>query len=449
MVQLIATDQMTGVLGLGQTGLSVVRYLQAQGRPCFVAEENAESPSLAALREQAPDIPVFVGTFDFNEWPAASALVVSPGIALQHEALQAAQAAGVEIICDIDLFAEACDAPIVAITGSNGKSTVTTLVGNMARRAGMAVAVGGNIGIPALDLLAGESHWDLVVLELSSFQLERMRPLGAAVACILNVTPDHIDRHGTLAAYHAAKQRIYWQCKAAVCNRADALTRALLPNTTPVFSFGLDRADFKASGLSDGQFFWQFEPLMPVEELALPGRHNQENALAALTIGEVAGIPREPMLAELREFKGLSHRCERVASVSGVDYINDSKGTNVGATLAAVRGLADGRNIVLLAGGVGKGQDFSPLRDVMQHCRAVVLIGESAGEIRDVLASHCDTLLLEDTLEAAVDSAAMQAQVGDIVLFSPACASFDMFKSYADRGDQFASIVRRMAKGGV
>ncbi len=374
---------------------------------------------------------------------------MSPGLSLRVPALVEAAARGVRLSGDVDLFARHAKAPIVAITGSNAKSTVTTLVGDMAKAAGKRVAVGGNLGTPALDLLADDV--ELYVVELSSFQLETCERLNAEVATCLNVSEDHMDRYDGMADYHLAKHRIFRGAKQVVVNRADALSRPLIADNVPCWTFGTNKPDFKAFGLieEDGEKWlaFQFDKLMPARELKIRGAHNQSNALAALALGHAVGLPFEPMLQTLREFAGLAHRCQWVRERNGVNYYDDSKATNVGAALAAIEGLGadiDGK-LVLIAGGDGKGADFNDLRGpVAQHCRAVVLLGRDA-ELVSVAIGNAVPKVRVNTLEEAVEHAADLALPGDAVLLSPACASLDMFKNYEERGRLFAKAVEDLA----
>ncbi|OHC25811.1 MAG: UDP-N-acetylmuramoyl-L-alanine--D-glutamate ligase [Pseudomonadales bacterium RIFCSPLOWO2_12_59_9] len=445
-MSLIASDQFRIVVGLGKSGLSLVRFLARQGLPFAVVDSRANPPELATLREQFPQVEVRCGELDVEFLCRASELLVSPGMALATPALQQAAARGVKMSGDIELFARHAKAPIIAITGSNAKSTVTTLVGEMAAAAGKRVAVGGNLGTPALELLADEV--ELYVLELSSFQLETTEQLNAAVATVLNVSEDHMDRYSGLPAYHQAKHRIFRGAKHVVINRQDALSRPLLNEGVTCSTFGLNKPDFKTFGLivEDGEKYlaYQFDKLMNVRELKMRGAHNQANALAALALGHAVGLPFEPMLATLREFTGLAHRCQWLRELRGVNYYDDSKATNVGAALAAIEGLGadiDGK-LLLVAGGDGKGADFSALRaPVAAHCRAVLLLGRDAELLAGALEGSVPLLRVK-TLEEAVLRAAELAQAGDAVLLSPACASLDMFKNYEQRGQLFAAAVQ-------
>ncbi|MGC1331325.1 UDP-N-acetylmuramoyl-L-alanine--D-glutamate ligase [Pseudomonas sp.] len=448
-MSLIASDQFRIVVGLGKSGMSLVRFLARRGVAFAVADTRENPPELATLRRDYPQVEVRCGELDVDFLCRANELYVSPGLALATPALQQAAARGVKLSGDIELFARNAQAPIVAISGSNAKSTVTTLVGDMAAAAGKRVAVGGNLGTPALDLLADDV--ELYVMELSSFQLETTDQLNAEVATVLNISEDHMDRYSGLPAYHLAKHRIFRGARQVVYNRQDALTRPLVGEGLPCWTFGLNKPDFKAFGLreEDGQKYlaFEFQNLMPVSELKIRGSHNQANALAALALGHAVGLPFEPMLATLRTFAGLAHRCQWLRERNGVSYYDDSKATNVGAALAAIEGLGadiDGK-LVLVAGGDGKGADFSALKaPVAAHCRAVVLLGRDAELIAAVLGDDVP-LVRVNTLDEAVEQCAALTQPGDAVLLSPACASLDMFKNYEERGRLFAQAVEGLS----
>ncbi len=445
---LIASDQFRIVVGLGKSGMSLVRHLARRGLPFAVADTRVNPPELATLKAEYPDVQVRCGELDVEFLCTASELLVSPGLAISTPALQEAAARGVKLSGDIELFAREAKAPIIAITGSNAKSTVTTLVGKMAVAAGRTVAVGGNLGTPALDLLADDV--ELYVLELSSFQLETTEQLNAEVATCLNISEDHMDRYSGLPAYHQAKHRIFRGARQVVVNRDDRLSRPLVADDLPTWTFGLGKPDFKGFGLFEekGEKYlaFQFDSLMPVRELKMRGAHNQSNALAALALGHAVGLPFEPMLETLRQFVGLPHRCQWVGQRGDVSYYDDSKATNVGAALAAIEGLGadiDGK-LVLIAGGDGKGADFSALRaPIARYCRAVVLLGRDAQRLADALAD-ATTLVHVATLGEAVQRAAECAEAGDAVLLSPACASLDMFKNFEERGRLFAAAVEAL-----
>lgn len=450
MSGLIASDAMRIVVGLGKTGLSCARFLARKGLPFAVVDSREQPPGLEAFRAEFPHTFLELGPLRAETLKGCSELVVSPGMALAEPAIAEALASGVVAVGDIELFVREVSAPIVAITGSNGKSTVTTLVGNMARRAGRRVQVGGNLGTPVLDMLV-EGEAELYVLELSSFQLETTHSLKAEVATLLNLSPDHMDRYPTLLAYHQAKSRIFHGARQVVVNRADPLSEPLLAQGVTRWSFGVDRPDRQAFGVIEREgapwLAFEFTPLMAAAEVRIPGRHNLENALAALALGHAVGLPMDEMLQELREFPGLPHRCQWVGQRDGVDFYNDSKGTNVGASVAAMAGLGGG--LVLIAGGDGKGADFSQLGDeIARRARGAVLIGVSADKIEAAIAGRVP-VLRANSMDEAVVAAASLAEAGDSVLLSPACASFDMFKSYEHRGDVFAECVRTLCGGGA
>ena len=444
-MSLIASDHFRIVVGLGKSGMSLVRFLANRGVSFAVADTRENPPELETLRREYPQVDVRCGELDVEFLCRADELYVSPGLALATPALQQAAARGVKLSGDIELFARYAKAPIVAITGSNAKSTVTTLVGEMAAAAGKHVAVGGNLGTPALDLLSDDV--ELYVMELSSFQLETTDQLGAEVATVLNISEDHMDRYSGLPAYHLAKHRVFRGARQVVVNRQDVLTRPLIGEGLPCWTFGLNKPDFHGFGLREenGEKYlaFQFDNLMPVRELKIRGAHNQANALAALALGHAVGLPMDSMLESLRNFGGLEHRCQWLLERDGVSYYDDSKATNVGAALAAIEGLGADipGKLVLIAGGDGKGADFSGLRaPVAAHCRAVVLIGRDAELIAQALGDGVP-LIRVATLNEAVQRCAERAQTGDAVLLSPACASFDMFKNYEERGRLFAQAV--------
>ncbi len=445
---LIATSKLTVIVGLGVTGLSAARFLQRQHIPFMAMDSRENPPGLDEFKRSFPDITLRLGQFDESILKQANEIVLSPGISLKTPEIINAISAGVDIVGDVELFAREVKQPVIAITGSNAKTTVTSIVGQMAMDAGINAAVGGNIGKPVLDLIGEDA--DLYILELSSFQLETTLSLKAKVATVLNISADHMDRYNTLADYHHAKQKIYFGAETVVTNRADPLTQPPLAQGVTALSFGLDKPDRHGFGVmkKDGVDFlaYEFKPLLPTTSLQLRGQHNVANCLAALAIGYAAGISIDNMLATLQQFEGLPHRCQWVSSINDVDYINDSKATNVGATLAALNGLSeDSRNIVLIAGGDGKGADFSELKQsVKKAVRLIILIGRDAKQIEAVVNDIVDVLYAE-TLQAAVSLAKEKAQPGNIVLLSPACASFDMFSSYEDRGNQFIEAVKREA----
>ena len=443
---LITSDQFRIIIGVGQTGLSVARHFASRGLRFAACDTRVSGAAIDRFRQEFPDIELRTGELDAGWLSGATELVLSPGVPKALPAIKQAQTAGVHLLGDIDLFAREISAPVVAITGSNGKTTVTTLVGQMARDAGLKVAVGGNIGIPVLDLINPDV--ELYVLELSSFQLETCAELRPRAATVLNLSADHMDRYANMLEYHQAKHRIFRRAQVVVFNRDDSLTRPLVAKGTQQLSFGLAAPDLGHFGLlrsNQGAVLARgAQALLAADQLKIRGDHNVANALAALALGESVGLPLDSMVQTLSNFTGLAHRCQWVRNRDGVAWFNDSKGTNVGATLAAVDGLSstlgqEGR-IVLLAGGQGKGQSFSELKAPLQSkARAVILIGEDAQLIASQL-DHQNTIIAQ-TLNEAVDIAATQASRGDLVLLSPACASFDMFRGYEDRGDQFVELV--------
>ncbi|MBP1495950.1 UDP-N-acetylmuramoyl-L-alanine--D-glutamate ligase [Acinetobacter nosocomialis] len=437
------------VAGLGISGVSAVNFLHEQGYQVAVTDSRPTPPG----HDQIPaDVKTSFGKLDQELLLQAEEIILSPGLAPQLPEIQAAIAKGISVVGDIQLLRRATDVPIVAITGSNAKSTVTTLMGLMAKDAGKKVAVGGNLGRPALDLLKDQP--ELLVLELSSFQLETTSHLNAEVAVVLNMSEDHLDRHGNMLGYHQAKHRIFQGVKKVVFNRDDALSRPLVPDTTPMQSFGLNAPDLNQYGVlrdADGTLWLArgLQRLIKNSDLYIQGMHNVANALACLALGEAIGLPMESMLETLKHFKGLEHRCEYVKTVHDVRYYNDSKGTNVGATLAAIDGLGAAievkkGKVALILGGQGKGQDFTPLRSsIEKYAKVVVLIGEDAPVIEQAI-QGATKILHAATLKEAVELCQRETQAEDVVLLSPACASFDMFKSYNDRGQQFVACVNSL-----
>jgi UDP-N-acetylmuramoylalanine--D-glutamate ligase len=453
-MNIIATSQLTIVIGLGMTGLSVARYLQKMNQRFIVLDSRETPPNLEVFQQEFPETTLHLGSLDKQLLCSASEIVISPGMSLKTPELQAAIAEGVSIVGDIELFARAVTKPVIAITGSNAKSTVTTLVGEMAAACGLVPAVGGNLGVPVLELL-NNTFADVFVLELSSFQLETTYSLKPVAATVLNVSHDHMDRYASLAEYHQVKQRIYRHAESVVINRQDVLTQPPLSKEANVISFGVDSAgntpDMHSFGLlTQGDkllLSHKFAPLLSTEDMQIKGRHNYANALAALALGSAAGFGMEGMLDALKTFKGLQHRCEYIATVNDVTYINDSKGTNVGATLAAIEGFSvkSEKNIVLIAGGDGKGADFSPLVDaVNRSVKTLILIGHDAEKLYNMLHQVVSCVKAESLIDA-VKQASINAGKGDVVLLSPACASFDMFSSFEERGRQFGVAVQELA----
>ena len=430
------------VIGLGITGQSCVRYLVAQGMPLRALDTRAQPPGIEQLRSDYPQLPIHLGGWQESWLTAARRLIVSPGISLSTPQLAVQAAAGKEIVGDIELFARAVNAPVAAITGSNAKSTVTSMLGEVAHACGQRTLAGGNLGTPALDLLSTDTQ--LYVMELSSFQLETTYSLAAQVACILNISQDHLDRYTSLSEYIAAKQRIYDGCSVAVWNADEPATRPQHPVPAQI-SFGTDTsADYRLDR-ERGMLMARGRDLLPLNRLTMRGHHNALNVLAVLAMAEALSLSMDDALAAAAAFKGLPHRCELVTEHRGVQWFNDSKGTNAGATLAALKGIGpaiDGR-IVLIAGGQAKGQDFTELAaESALWARAVVLIGEDAELLAEQFSGQ--QVYREADMRAAVSRADALADSGDAVLLSPACASFDMYSGYVARGDDFVRQVREV-----
>lgn len=448
MAKVLASSNVTLIVGAGVTGLSVARYLTARGERFLFADEHLTEQKLQYINEHFAEATVLAGAMDADRWQGVSRIVLSPGVPRKHPQIERAIESGIDIVGDIELFAEQARAPIVAITGSNGKSTVTKLVGEMAENCNLKVAVGGNYGTPALDLL--DSQVELYVLELSSFQLESTRSLAAQVASVLNISQDHMDRYDSLANYFLTKQKIYFKAKNIVLNKDDPLTQPPLAEGVKVYRFTTAVPDLAEFGLRrenntcylcKGQ-----QRLLDTQELRVRGIHNFANALAAMAIGAALELDLQVMVQTLKEFEGLPHRCVLVKRHRGVDYVNDSKATNVGAAIAAIEGLHNDKNIILIAGGDGKGADFAELvGSVASAVKKLLLIGKDARHIADACAEVAQIDLLPD-LGSAVRCAYNEAVAGDLVLLSPACASLDMFANYQDRGEQFVREVNTLCQ---
>lgn len=435
------------VVGLGTTGFASAEYLIKQGYPVVILDTREKPPGLVECQQHYPNIPIHLGDFDPQFIEGAERIILSPGISPHDPLCQLAKQKGIPILGDIELFAQQVSAPIIAITGTNGKSTVTQLVGDMAEQAGCNVKVGGNIGVPALALLDDEVA-DLYVLELSSFQLETTHSLKPHAATILNISDDHLDRHHDMDAYTEIKQRIYQQTKWAIYNREQQATYPT--HVTNTMSFGSSEPmnnEFGIRTTSQGTFLaYEQENLLAVDKMVLQGKQNWMNALAALALGYVSDLPMTAMLQAATTFSGLPHRCQHIRTFNEVAWYNDSKATNVGACIAALSGLGESSagKIVLIAGGQGKQADFTPLQKIVsEHVRALVLIGEDASLIAQAV-THTTPIHYASSMQEAVDLARQQAQSGDCVLLSPACASFDMFDNFMHRGRVFESIVREL-----
>lgn len=444
MPELISSSIRRGILGMGHTGRSVARFWAAQGIPFIAMDTRAEIGDDLTLRRELVGIESHFGEISEAVLRQVDLLVVSPGIAMDSEVIGLAQSLNIEVRGDIDLFVSEAQAPVIGITGSNGKSSVTTFVGQLLTASGLTVSVGGNLGTPALDLLNDEV--DVFVLELSSFQLERAGDLNLAVAAVLNLSPDHLDRHHTMPLYHLAKHRIFAGARHVVANYRDALTQPVGKGDVPWTLWRDNEPDMQQLGLRDHEgapwICFGFQPLCPLSEIPLVGHHNVNNVLAALAICHAMGLSYEKLIEGVKRLKGLPHRCELIAAKGGVRFVNDSKGTNVGATVAALEGLAIGQNIILIAGGEGKGQAFAPLtKAISRFVKHTVLIGRDAAAIDDAL-EQAASRSFSDSMEAAVRAATQLAQPGDTVLLSPACASLDMYRDYQERGEAFTVAVQ-------
>ncbi len=456
-----SSSRLTLVLGLGESGLAMARWLARQGEALRVADSRDLPPGMEKLRAEVPTAELRTGPFDESLLDGVGRIAISPGLDPRQPLVRKARECGIPVIGEMDLLAAALAEPgaaprpvVIAITGTNGKTTTTTLLGEMVKAAGVDGVVAGNISPAALDVLmarldAGEPAPRAWVLELSSFQLETSPALEAASATVLNVTDDHLDRYDGLDDYAATKASVFQGDGVQVLNRQDARVAAMARPGRRIFTFGVDAPagadDFGVIDGDDGDWLVRGgEKLLRRAELPLAGSHNVANALAALALGEAAGLPRAPMVAALKAFRGLPHRVEKVAERSdGVSYYDDSKGTNVGATVAALEGLR--KKVVLIAGGDGKGQDFSPLKDAFaRSARAAVLIGRDADTIAQAVEGCAVPLVRAGDMDAAVLAADSHARPGDVVLLSPACASLDMFRNYAHRAQVFIDAVHRL-----
>lgn len=420
------------------TGQSVVRHLLREGVEPVVVDTRPG---------RATEFPNVEFLFATQRWPqlAVDYAVVSPGLSLDSDLVAGAVAAGVPLKSDIDLFFETVEAPVVGVTGTNGKSTVTCMVGHLLNSSGRSCGVGGNLGEAALDVI--EPTHDCYVLELSSFQLERSRTHAYGAAAILNVSEDHLDKHADMDSYAASKQRIYTDARHRVFNRADVFTRPEVAEGA--VSFGPDapsrECDWGVRMRGAGRDLVRgADPVCASDALALPGIHNELNALAACALSEQL-IDVADMPAALGSFTGLAHRYQHVGEAAGVVYVNDSKATNLGATMAALAGMPSTNQVLLIAGGDAKGVDLSPLREVLPgRVRAMLALGVDGPQLMCIARSMSIDAYACDSIENAVDRAADLAATGETVLLSPACASLDMFASYAERGERFAAAVGRL-----
>ncbi|MBR9729048.1 UDP-N-acetylmuramoyl-L-alanine--D-glutamate ligase [Shewanella intestini] len=431
------------VLGLGATGLSVVRYLVSQGIKPLVMDTRRTPPGASELANEFHDIELICGGFDCRGLVQATQIIVSPGIALDTPEVRAVLDMGIEVIGDIELFARAVahrKPCVIGITGSNGKSTVTTLVRDMLVHGGKKAVMGGNIGVPALDLLHADV--DYYVLELSSFQLETTSSLNCIAATCLNISEDHMDRYSDINAYREAKLRLYQQTRFLMFNGDDALTEPFEPMNQNTFSLSVPEHD--EWGVADGKVFHGSSQIMALDDISLIGSHNHANVIAAMALVDACDIDKQVMIDIAKDFKGLSHRCELVAEKNGVLYINDSKATNVGATVAAIEGFNDHLgDIYLIVGGDGKDADFAPLIPALNKVSQVIALGKDG----DKLAALKEGAIKVNTMSEAVNVATAEAMSGDIVMLSPACASLDMYANFMARGDDFIQCVEQITDG--
>ena len=447
MSALIDSNHSRIIVGLGKTGMSCVHYLTKKKLSFKVMDTRNNPLSGEEFKREYPQVPVYLGGFYRNWLIQADELIISPGISLSTPEITEAIIAGAEVLGDIELFCRETKQPIVAITGSNGKSTVTALLSAMARETGLQTAVGGNIGTPVLELL-DKSNVDLFILELSSFQLETTHSLHAAAATILNISSDHMNRYPSIQDYHRAKQKIYRGCKIAVYNKTDSLTVPLLLQDTPFITFTAGKPDLHDFGLiqdTEGEWLCKgVKRLLNANLMKVFGKHNQLNALAALALGEAIGLPLKSMLQVLMTFKGLAYCCQWILKKDGVIWINDSKATNVGAAVAAIKGFGQSitGKIILIAGGDGKNANFYTLRQPLKNYgRVVLLIGRNAPDIEKAVKDVIPVKFASD-LSFAIDMAKNVSKFGDLVLFSPACASFDMFADFEQRGELFNAMLK-------
>jgi UDP-N-acetylmuramoylalanine--D-glutamate ligase len=444
-------DKKVLVLGLGETGMSALRWLHTQGAHLSVADTRENPPGIEALMAELPEVHIHTGVFTARLFSDIDLIVSSPGVPLSEPEIQAAIKRGISVVGDVELFAQyrPSSAKVIAITGANGKTTVTTLVGEMCRAAGLKTIVAGNIGLAVLETLSMETP-NVYVLELSSFQLETTSTLKVDAATMLNLSEDHMDRYDSLQDYAIAKAHIFYNASLQVLNRDDAWSMMMARPKLAQMTFGLSSNE----NLGDGDYgleqtdgnTWLCngeKELINLQDLKIVGLHNAANAMAAAALCRGIGLDYAPIIQTLYNFKGLPHRVEWVANIDDVDYYDDSKGTNVGATCAALSGLS--QKVVLIAGGEGKGQDFTPLKEAITvNARAVVLIGRDAPLIEASLLETDIPLYQAVDLPEAVNIAKKIAQTGDAVLLSPACASFDMFKNYVHRAEVFVAAVTRL-----
>ncbi|BCE00628.1 UDP-N-acetylmuramoyl-L-alanine--D-glutamate ligase [Marinicellulosiphila megalodicopiae] len=446
-MNLIVSDKQRIILGLGKTGYSCVKFLSEKNIPVQVWDTRKNPPFLDECRKNFPNVNIILGPLNAEQLSRFDQIVISPGLPMNDPAIVYAKQQGSEVIGDVDLFVQYCNGKIVAITGSNAKSTVTSMVGHLLESIGQKVKVGGNLGVPMLELLDIDTQ--VYILELSSFQLETTHELNADVATVLNVSEDHMDRYDSFSQYYMAKHRVFNGCKSIVVNRDDALSQPLVSDKYPKITFSKNSPDINQYGLIelDSAMYLAkgFNPIIAVSELNLMGRHNYCNYLAALAICDCLKFEPKQFVSALSNFKGLAHRCEKIQTIDDVIFINDSKATNVGATLAAIDGLSD-KNIHLILGGVGKGADFSALKPAIEkQVKSVAIFGESKNELFELLKQNVNVnVTLQNDLKSALNFLFNTAKPNDVILLSPACASFDMFENFEDRGSKFVELVGQL-----
>lgn len=435
------------VIGLGATGFSCVQYLQSKNIPVMVVDTRDNPPKLAECKKCFPHIEIHLGKFSDAVFSKANTIVVSPGMSLDEPCIKKCISNNIPVIGDVDIFARDATAPIIAITGSNGKTTLTTLMGELIKNAGYKAIVCGNIGLPVLEALQ-QPKPDYYVVELSSFQLDTTYSLKAKVAVVINVSADHMDRYATVDDYRASKQRVYKNCEFAIANKDEPDIWKNLHFKNDLIIFTLKKPNENEFGISDNYLMQGNHKLILISDLILQERHNNQNFLAALAMGSALQLPMENMLQTLKQFSGLPHRCQFVKNINGVAYYNDSKATNVGAAIAAIDSMSQhikGR-IILLAGGDSKGVDLTPLQNpVKKNVAHVILFGKDADLLQTTL-SDCTDISRVNNLREAISAAKKIAQSGDIVLLSPACSSLDQFENYAARGNEFIEVVTHYAK---
>ena len=441
---LLNQHQSAVVVGLGLTGFSCARYLLSRGLQVTVTDDRQETNYSEQLAQEYPQVVLHMGELNQQVLNESGLIVVSPGVPLNTPALLEASQNGAMLVGDIELFVQENQAPVIAITGSNGKSSVTALVGEICQQAGLRTLVAGNIGVPVLDSLTEGEHYDVCALELSSFQLEATDAVNASAAVILNISDDHMDRYDSIGDYLLAKLRIFKGAERIIVYRHDDLLKQVSLPSERLITYGLDepksKYDFGVKKIANMEWLVQGEErLMKLRDIPLTGKHNVANVLAAFALTKQMNLDKENVLQAIKSFKGLPHRTELVRELNGVKWVNDSKATNIGATIAAIQGIDE--SIILLAGGQGKDADFTELADVLPgKVKYVILFGQDAQKIDDAIGTNVETYRVENMSEA-VSKAHQLAEPTDVVLLSPACASFDMYSGFTARGDDFRQQV--------